>query len=181
MWRYELLDVNTTLGGFYMLDIETRLKEDREKWLSRRAKIQSQVEHLQADIESLTRQIDYVNGLLVDSGKSPEIKGNISENSDNLASLLSMRIFDAVDPSKIRSKTNGQIIEMVLREERRPMRVMEIVKRAVQMGYAKPEREQRLFANFSSLLSHSLKEGGSAFRRHSRGLYMLARTEEPAT
>lgn len=74
-------------------------------------------------------------------------------------------------------KTTVQVIEEVLKEADRPLRIVDITMRAINNGYAGgPTRadNDRVFANFSSALSRDVKGSSSRFRKVDRGVFALS-------
>lgn len=137
-----------------MVKIEQQLRHDLEHAKAELGEVRAQIGELISKEEQLEWQVRYIGRLL---GTPQDTNGRVDEV--------------VVAPAM----SGPQVIEAVLRETGKPLRVMDIVQKALAKGYGGPNADQRkVFANFSSYLSRAGKRKDSQFKKVGRGLFGLS-------
>lgn len=138
-----------------MKKIEQQLRHDLEHAKSELGEVRAQIGELISKEEQLQWQVRYIGRLL---GTSDETAGQA-----------------VADVVVAPAMSGPQVIEAVLRETGKPLRVMDIVQKALVKGYGGPNADQRkVFANFSSFLSRAAKRKDAPFKKVGRGLFGLS-------
>jgi hypothetical protein len=145
-----------------MTSIEKKLHEDLQQ-------TEAELARLETLAAQLRWKIQYIRTLLTTENRNGSGSGpaNALPNTPRLAPSIVGGPFAYLSAAAV--------IESLLREIGRPMRIGELADRAIAGGYGGPAADRRkVYQNFTSMLAKEMKKTSSAFKKTAPGIFELA-------